>query len=67
MTDLPVYEPDECITCGAVYGHDPDCGGMARNEVARLRAELTRLRAERPTVPRVCQIPDCGCDGTWHA
>ena len=21
----------------------------------------------RPRQPRVCQIPDCGCDGTWHA
>jgi len=19
-----------------------------------------------PRTPRVCQIPDCGCDGTWH-
>jgi hypothetical protein len=21
----------------------------------------------RPRQPHVCQIPDCGCDGTWHA
>jgi acetyl-CoA carboxylase alpha subunit len=20
----------------------------------------------RPRQPRVCMIPDCGCDGTWH-
>jgi hypothetical protein len=21
----------------------------------------------RPRVERVCQLPDCGCDGRWHA
>lgn len=34
-----------------------------RDEVVRVQ----RSRLVFARQPRVCRLPDCGCDGTWHA
>jgi hypothetical protein len=38
--------------------------------VLTIHDETVRVQRNRLVFtkqPRVCKIPDCGCDGTWHA
>jgi hypothetical protein len=38
--------PEECSVCGAVYGHDPDCGNVARVRLARAERLIAGLRED---------------------
>ena len=57
----------------AVYVYQPLQGairvqGQADAYRCAARAQCKAARRAHSSTPssRVCQVPDCGCDGTWH-
>lgn len=58
------FVPDECLVCGAVYGHDPDCADMARNILARmlaLAADAQIKGGNLQTIPELRLVGNAYC------